>query len=77
MMAVTPVVIAASTPSANGKYASLASTEPRSVTAGLPHRNIDALHPVRLPGSDPHDRFVLGEDNGIGLDMPHGSPRKC
>ena len=79
MTAVAPASAAASSPSANGKKASEATTEPRvsgSLAAarsrrvgrlqGGDARRVDAAH---LPGADADRRAVLGVDDGVRLDV--------
>ncbi len=79
MTAVAPASAAASRPSANGKKASEATTEPRVSGSLAPlavaasaafsaamRAEFDAAH---LPGADADGRAVLGIDDGVRLDV--------
>ena len=79
MTAVAPASAAASRPSAKGKKASEATTEPRVSGSSAPQRcrgvgrlpgrdarGVDAAH---LPGADADRRAVLGVDDGVRLDV--------
>ena len=70
--AFAPAAIAASNPSAKGKNASDATTQPvKSSPAAAPRQAAmrEEFDPVHLPRTDPDRRVVLGVNDGIGLHM--------
>ena len=83
--AVAPASIATSRPSANGKNASDATTEPlvrhreaerlRGIL-GLAHRDAGRVDAAHLAGADADRGAVLGVDDGVRLDVLRHAERE-
>ena len=90
MTAVAPASAAASRPSAKGKKASEATTEPLVSGSARPAVSVasaalraamrEESDPAHLPGADADRRAVLHVDDGVGLHMlgdPEGERRSA
>ncbi len=74
--AATPASASTSSPSRNGKKASLAATAPRARCARLPHGELGRLHPALLTRPDAQGLPVGGDDDGVGRRPGTHPPRQ-
>ena len=76
MMAVMPRSAASWIASANGKYASDASTASLRPVRCLVERDLDRRQAAGLAGADAHERRVPREHDRVARDVPHRAPRE-